>query len=159
MSGELMGEVEPDRKTYPHLKYPPFVINLKPKLMDKWGELKIEGYIGGKLVGTKKMSGKGVDQKFIVEADDKEINADGIDMTRVVFKITDEFGNVRPFAFGVIQFSIENGEIIGDNPFPLVGGQGAVWIRSTQRSGVIKLTAKHARLGTKIIEIKTNASA
>jgi len=153
MSGELIGEVEPDRKTYSHLKYPPFVINLKPKLMDKWGELKIEGYIGGKLVGTKKMSGKGIDQKFIVEADDKQITADGIDMTRVVFKITDEFDNVRPFAFSAIQFSIENGEIIGDNPFPLQGGQGAIWVRSTEKKGVIRLSAKHARLGTKIIEI------
>lgn len=155
MSGELIGEVEPDRKTYSHLKYPPFVINLKPKLMDKWGELKIEGYIGGKLVGTKKMSGKGIDQRFIVEADDKQITADGIDMTRVIFKITDEFENVRPFAFGAIQFSIENGEIIGDNPFPLLGGQGAVWVRSTEKKGVIRLSAKHARLGTKTIEITT----
>ncbi|HQU86500.1 MAG TPA: glycoside hydrolase family 2 TIM barrel-domain containing protein, partial [Pyrinomonadaceae bacterium] len=154
MSGELMGEVEPDRKTYPHLKYPPFVINLKPKLIDKWGDLKIEGYIDGKLVGTKMMSGKGVDQKFIVEADDKEINADGIDMTRVVFKVTDEFGNVRPFAFGAIQFSVENGEIIGDNPFPLQGGQGAIWIKSTEKKGAIRLTAKHARLGSKIVEIQ-----
>jgi beta-galactosidase len=60
-SETLIGEIEPDRKTYPHLKYPPFVINLKPKLLDKWGVLKIEGFIGGKLVGTRQMSGKGVE--------------------------------------------------------------------------------------------------
>lgn len=156
MSDGLIGEIEPERKTYPHLKYPPFVINLKPKLLEKWGVLKIEGYIGGKLVGTRKMSGKGVDKQFIVEADDKEIFANGIDMTRVVFRVADEFGNTLPFAHAAIQFTVENGEIIGENPFALVGGCGALWIKSTEKVGVIKLTAKHARLGTKIVEIRAS---
>lgn len=155
LSDVLLGEIEPDRKTYPHLKYPPFVINVKPKLIDKWGVLKIEGYIGGKLVGTRKMSGKGVEKKFLVNADDKELNADGIDMTRVVFRVTDEFENTLPFAFGAIQFSIENGEIIGDNPAVLIGGCGAIWIKSTMKKGMLRLTAKHPRLETKIIEITT----
>ena len=154
MSEELIGEIEPDRKTYPHLKYPPFVINLKPKLIDKWGVLKIEGYIGGKLVGTRQMSGKGVEKKFLVNADDKELNADGIDMTRVVYRVTDEFENTLPFAFGAIQLTIENGEIVGDNPAVLIGGCGAVWVKSTQKSGMLRLTARHPRLGTKTIEIK-----
>lgn len=158
MSDKLMGEIEPDRKTYPHLKYPPFVINLKQKLIDEWGVLKIEGYIGGKLVGTRKMSGKGVDKKFLVEADDKELFADGIDMTRVVFRVTDEFENTLPFAHGAISFVIENGEIIGENPFALVGGCGAVYVKSTEKSGLIRLTAKHARLGMKTIEINAKAA-
>ncbi len=154
MSDTLIGEVEPDRKTYPNLKFPPFVINLKQKLIDKWGVLKIEGYIGGKLVGTRQMSGKGVEKKFIATVDDKELNADGIDMTRVVFRVTDEFENTLPFAVGAIQFSIENGEIIGDNPTVLIGGCGAIWIKSTMKKGLIRFTAKHNRLGTQIIEIK-----
>jgi len=153
VAGNLVKEIEPDRQTYPHLKFPPFSVNVKFALLRKWGDLKIEGYIGGKLVGTRMMSGKGVDQKFIVEADDKQINADGIDMTRIVFRVADEFGNTRPFAFGVIQFSVENGEIIGDNPFALIGGQGAIWVRSTEKKGVIRLSAKHARLGTKTVEV------
>lgn len=157
MSDELIGEIEPDRKTYPNLKYPPFVINLKPKLIDKWGVLKIEGYIGGKLVGTRQMSGKGVEKKFLVTADDKELNADGIDMTRIVYRVTDEFENTLPFAFGAIQFSIENGEIIGDNPAVLIGGCGAIWVKSRQKAGLLRLTAKHPRLGSKIIEIKTKS--
>ena len=80
------------------------------------------------------MSGKGVDKQFVVKADDTELIADGIDMTRVVFQVTDEFGNDRPFAVGAIQFTIENGEIIGDNPFALVGGCGAVWIKIDRKS-------------------------
>ena len=80
---------------------------------------------------------KGVDQAFVVAADDKELVADGIDMTRVVFRVTDEFGNARPFAQAAIQFTIEHGEIIGDNPFALAGGGGAVWIKSGTHPGTI----------------------
>ncbi|HRH42240.1 MAG TPA: glycoside hydrolase family 2 TIM barrel-domain containing protein [Pyrinomonadaceae bacterium] len=157
LSDTLLEEIEPDRKTYPNLKYPPFVINVKPKLIDKWGVLKIEGYIGGKLVGIRQMSGKGVEKKFLATADDKELNADGIDMTRVVFCVTDEFENTLPFAFGVVSFSIENGEIVGDNPSVLIGGAAAIWVKSTQKAGILRLTAKHPRLGSKIIEITTKS--
>ncbi len=153
----LISEVEPDRKTYPNLKYAPFSVNLHAGIGKGWDDLRIEGYIGGAKVIERKMSGKGVDELFIVEADDKELFADAIDMTRIVFRVADEFGNTRPFAQAAIQFAVENGEIIGDNPFALVGGVGAVWVKTTEKAGSIKLTAKHARLGTKTIEIKSKA--
>ena len=150
----LIAEVEPDRKTYPSLKYAPFVTNLKAGIGKGWEDLTIEGYIGGKKVIERKMSARGADKQLLVEPDDKELFADAIDMTRVVFRVADEFGNTRPFAQAAIQFTVENGEIIGDNPFALVGGCGAIWIRSTEKPGPIKLTAKHPRFGTKIVELK-----
>ena len=154
---KLILDAEPDRKTYPNLKYPPFTANLRPVIWGsgKWAELRLEGWIGGKKVIEKRMSGKGVDQKFMAAADDNQIHADGIDMTRVAFQVTDEFGNPRPHAQGVIQFAVENGEIVGDNPFALVGGGGAIWIRSTKRAGTIRVTAKHPRLGTRIVEVRS----
>ncbi len=153
---KLVAEAEPDRKTYPNLKYAPFNPNLRSAIWGgvPWSDLRIEGWIGGKMVIERKMSGQGVDRQFVVRADDTELNANGIDMTRVVFRVTDEFGNDRPFATGAIQFTIENGEIIGDNPFALVGGVGAIWIRSTDKPGTIRLVAKHPRLGTRKIEIE-----
>lgn len=157
VNDKLIADVEADRKTYPNLKYPPFNANLRSAIWGdlKWSELRLEGWIGGKKVIERRMSGKGVDQKFVAVADDKQINADGIDMTRVVFQVTDEYGNTRPYAQGVIQFTIENGEIVGDSPFALVGGGGAVWIRSTRRAGLIRLTAKHPRLGSSIVEVRS----
>lgn len=97
---KLIADVEPDRKTYPNLKYPPFTANLRPAIWGsgKWSELRLEGWIGGKKVIERRMSGKGVDQRFVVHADDKQISADGIDMTRVTFQVADEFGNPRPHA-------------------------------------------------------------
>jgi beta-galactosidase len=153
----MIAEVEPDRKTYPNLKYAPFAVNLHDAIGGGWEDLRIEGYIGGKKVIERKMSAKGVDVQFLVEPDDKEILADAIDMTRIVFRVADEFGNTRPFAHGAIQFTIENGEIIGETPFALVGGVGAIWVRSKETPGVIRLRAKHPRLGTRIIEIRSLA--
>jgi beta-galactosidase len=157
VNDKLVADAEADRKTYPNLKYPPFSANLRPAVWgdNKWSELRLEGWIGGKKVIEKRMSGKGVDQKFVAVADDKQIHADGIDMTRIVLSVIDEFGNIRPYAQGVIQFAIDNGEIVGDNPFALVGGGGAIWIRSTKRAGMIRVTAKHPRLGTSVVEIRS----
>ncbi|HEX3142513.1 MAG TPA: glycoside hydrolase family 2 TIM barrel-domain containing protein [Pyrinomonadaceae bacterium] len=150
----LIAEVEPDRKTYKSLKYAPFVTNLHDGVGRGWADLRIEGYIGGKKVIERKMSGRGADRQLIVEADDKELIGDGIDMTRVVMKVADEFGAVRPFANGPITLTLEGpGEIIGENPFALFGGVGAVWIRTKQSPGNIRLTAKHQTLGAKFLTI------
>ncbi|WP_420236093.1 glycoside hydrolase family 2 TIM barrel-domain containing protein [Telmatobacter bradus] len=150
---KLIAEVEPDHKEFPHLKYPPFRANLA-KAMEDWGDLKIEGYIGGKLSGTFTASGKAIDSRFELVADDTELMGDGADTTRVVLRVTDEYGAIRPFASEAIQLDVVGpAEILGDNPFALVGGQGAVWIRAFEVSGKVRLTAKHPYLGTKSIDI------
>jgi beta-galactosidase len=148
----LIAEVEPDRKTYPHLKFAPFVTNLRDGIGKGWSDLRIEGYIGEKKVIERKMSGRGADRQLLVEPDDRELIGDGIDMTRVVMKVTDEYGAVRPFANNAITLEVQGpGEIIGENPFALFGGVGAVWIRTKESAGSIRLTAKHQTLGSKTV--------
>jgi beta-galactosidase len=44
-------------------------------------------------------------------------------------------------------------ELIGDNPFGLVGRTGAIWVRAKEVAGTARLTAKHPRLGTQTVEI------
>lgn len=154
----LVAEVDPDTKNFGHLVYPPFVTNLRDGFRRGWGDLKIEGYIGGKVVITKMLSGKGVDQQLVVEPDDRELIGDGIDATRVVLKVTDEYGAVRPFANAAIALSVQGpAEIIGENPFALFGGVGAIWIKAKANPGLVKLTATHARLGSKTVEIVVKA--
>ena len=154
----LIAEVDPDRKTYPSLKYAPFVVNLHEGIGKGWEDLRIEGYIGGKKVAERKMSSKGVDKQLVVEPDDRELIGDGIDATRVVLKVTDEYGAVRPFANAAIALSLQGpAEIIGENPFALFGGVGAVWIKTTLNPGVVKLTATHQILGSKTVEIVVKA--
>jgi len=155
---KLVAEVDPDRKQFAHLQYAPFVLELR-ELFHKWGDLRLDGYIQGKQVISKRLSGTGVDAKFMLLPDDTELIADGADSTRIVLRVTDEFGAVRPFANDAIKFELDGpAEIIGDNPFSLIGGTGAVWIRAQEKPGKIRLKAVHPQLGTQQAEIEIVAS-
>jgi beta-galactosidase len=149
----LIAEGDPDRTEFGNLPHPPFLVNLY-RADSRWGDLRIEGYIAGKKVITKSYSGKGIDQKFELRADDSALVADGADTTRVVFRVTDEFGTARPFASGAITLEIEGpAEIVGENPFALCGGVGAVWIRVKETPGTVLLRAKHPTLGVQELRL------
>jgi beta-galactosidase len=160
IADELIAEVDPDRKTFQHLQYAPFIVELGDLFHNKWGDLRLEGYIQGKQVIVKKYSGKGVDQKFTLLPDDTSLIADGADTTRVVLRVTDEFDAIRPFANDAINFELEGpAEIIGDNPFAVVGGTGAIWIRAKEQAGTVRLTATHPLLGKQQVEFEITAAA
>jgi beta-galactosidase len=151
---KLVAEVDPNKTEFTHLRYPPFVADLS-KAVFQWGDLRIEGYIQGNKVISKTMSGRGVDQKFALLPDDSKLLADGADSTRVVLRVTDEFGAIRPFANDAVKFELEGpAEIIGDNPFALIGGTGAIWIRAKEQPGTVTLTATHPQLGTQRLQFE-----
>ena len=154
----LVAEVDPDREEFAHLKYPPHILDMSKLHGDKirfgWGDLRVDGFVEGKQVISKSMSGGGVDRKVVMTADDQELMADGADTTRVVVRVTDEFGAPRPFADDPIAFTLEGpARLIGDNPFSLVGGVCAVWVRAGLTPGTVHLTAKHPRLGSQTVSI------
>jgi beta-galactosidase len=152
---KLLLEADPDRKTYPHLQYPPFMVSLTTLSFRSWSDLKIEGYIKDNLVATKILSGGGTDDVLVVKPDDLELNGDGSDATRVVLAVTDSAGNFRPFATGAISLTVTGpGEIVGENPFSLSGGVGAVWLKAKESTGTIRLEAHHQYLGKKSVEIR-----
>jgi beta-galactosidase len=156
---KMFAEADPDREQFDHLKYAPFSIDLT-KTKEGWGDLRIDGYIKGKQVISKTLSGRGVDRRFAIRADDGELYADGADATRVVLRVTDEFDAIRPYANDPILLTLDGpAELIGDNPFALIGGTGAVWIRAKETAGVARLTAKHPRLGSQTVEITLHATA
>jgi len=158
IADELVADFDPDRKSFPHLRYAPFVVELG-ELFHKWGDLRLEGYIQGKQVIVKRYSGKGVDQKFTLLPDDTSLMADGADTTRVVLRVTDEFDAIRPFANDAVKFELEGpAEMIGDNPFALIGGTGAVWIRAKEKAGTVRLTATHPVLGKQQLEFEITAA-
>jgi beta-galactosidase len=155
---KLIAEVDPDRKQFAYLRYAPFVLEMG-ELFHKWGDLRIEGYIQGKQVIAKRLSGRGVDTKFLLLLDDTDLIADGADSTRVVLRVTDEFGAVQPFANDAVKFELEGpAEIVGDNPFSLIGGTGAIWIRAQERPGKVRLKAFHPYLGAQQVEIDVAGS-
>ena len=157
---ELLTEADPDRTQFPHLKYPPFTVTLGDTFKWGWGDLRIDGYIEGKIAITKNYSGRGVDQMFSLNPDDTELVADGADATRVVLRVTDMFGAIRPFAGDAIVLGLEGpADLIGDNPFALVGGTGAVWIRAREQAGAVRLTATHPRLGSRTVSFALREAA
>ncbi len=159
LNGRLKWEVDPDRKNYGNLKHPPFIVDIHDLPLNPWGDLKIEGYIKGKLAKTVTLSGSGVDADLKVEPDHQDLVGDGRDVTRVVLRVTDEYGNIRPFATGAVSLSLNGpGEIIGENPFSLAGGAGAVWIRTKEATGTIRLEARHPYLKSKTIEIRVTTA-
>ncbi|WP_263382128.1 glycoside hydrolase family 2 TIM barrel-domain containing protein [Granulicella arctica] len=159
----LLAELDPDRTEFDHLTYPPFILDrtkIDHKGRHDWGDLRIDGFIKGKQVISKSLSGAGVDQKFALLPDDVALAADGADATRVVLRVTDEFGAMRTYANDPISFKLEGpGTLIGDNPFALIGGTGAVWIRAQETAGTVKLTATHPRLGSQTITVVLSAVA
>ena len=158
IAGKLVAEVDPDRKQFPHLRYAPFTADLENAVF-AWGDLRIEGYIQGKQVIVKNLSGRGIDQRFEILPDDTHLIADGADTTRVVLRVTDEYGAIRPFSNDAIKLEIEGpAEILGDNPFVLIGGTGAIWIRAKEQSGTVRLTATHPVLGVQKIELGVSDS-
>jgi beta-galactosidase len=156
LAGRLVDEIEPDRESFGHLPHPPFFTGELRGLWGRgWDNLLLVGYLNGEKAIERRMSAAGVDRQFHVEADDAELVADGSDTTRVVFRITDEHGNYRPFATGVITLEVEGpAEVIGESPFSLVGGVGAVWLKSGEEPGAVRLRARHPVLGEKTVEIE-----
>jgi beta-galactosidase len=150
-------ELVPDTKNYPNLKHAPFFVDLDID-GNNHPELRIEGFVGEKMVVSRSFSSDYRHDQLMLAADDTELVANGSDATRVIFRITDQFGGIRPFVKGIVTFELEGpGEIIGDNPFNLEesGGSGAIWVKSLNGvSGEIKLTASHF-LGTKSVMIKS----
>ncbi len=150
-------ELNPDRSGFEHLKYPPFIFDRTKQKgggFANWGDLRIDGYLNGKLVISKTLSGSGASRKFVLLADDNKLLADGADTTRVVMRITDEFGATRTYANDAITLKLEGpADLIGDNPFALMGGTGAVWIRAKEQPGTVRLTATHQQLGSQTVEI------
>ncbi len=159
----LAAECDPERTEFNHLKYAPFILDFNKldfkALIIKWGDLRIDGFIDGKQVISKTLSGSGVDRKFTLLPDDLELKADGADSTRIVLRVTDEFGTIRTYADDPIHFTLEGpAKLIGDNPFTLVGGTGAVWVRAGETAGEVRLTAKHPTLGTQTLKFKLSAA-
>jgi beta-galactosidase len=154
----LLTELDPNRAEFEYLKYPPFVFDVRASHF-AWGDLRIDGYLKGKQVISKSLSGRGVDRKFILLPDDVTLMADGADTTRVVLRVTDEFGAIRTYANDPVIFTLEGpAELIGDNPFSLIGGTGAVWIRAKEEAGSVRLKATHPRLGSQTVELTLTAA-
>lgn len=158
--GEInVGKFKPDRENYPHLSHPPFVI-FGLNEFSAWGQrrfydLRLVGYLNGEPVIEQKIASNKLPKKLVMKTSTPELWADGSDIAQISFFITDEFDNPLPYARNIIQFELEGeGQLIGENPFPMMGGQGAVYIKTGKVPGVLTITARTPELGEQKIALK-----
>ncbi len=152
----------PDRQNLGRLAYPPVFADLTT---DGSGlpELRIDGYLGGRLVTSVVMSADPATDRLALAADDRSIQADGTDTTRLTFRVTDAHGNQRRRASGEVSLSLSGpATLVGDNPFDLgaYGGVGGAFVRSQPgRAGLVRVTARHPVLGQAAVRITVTAPA
>ncbi len=155
VAGKHIASAHPDRANYPHIQHPPFFADLTVDGAGK-PELRIDGYVGDRMVLSRTFSGNRAEDQLVLRADDAELVADGSDATRLAFGVADKFGTLRQSAEGQVALTISGpGTIVGDNPFSLAssGGVGAVWIRAGAKPGRIRVEARHPGFGAKSAEI------
>ena len=146
----------PDHTRFGGLAYPPVCTDLT---VDGSGlpELRIDGFLGGQLVTSARMSADPVRDRLVLTADHESITADGTDTTRITFRALDAYGNQRPHVLGDVALQLTGPAIlVGDNPFPFgeYGGVGGAFVRSLPgRPGLVTVTARHGYLGPGTVAI------
>jgi beta-galactosidase len=122
-------------------------------------ELIIQGWLDGQQVTELRMSPDTAHDTLAMTVDDAAIVADGSDATRAVFRVVDQYGNLRRYPTGEVTLTLTGpATLIGDNPFALgdYGGLGAVWIRSVAgQTGTIILAASLPDLGQAQVELRS----
>ena len=114
-------------------------------------ELRIDGWVGGRVVASVRMSADTARDQLSLVADHASLQADGSDTTRLTFRALDAYGNQRPSAGGEVTLSLAClAVLVGDNPFPfgIYGGVGGAFVRSRPGgTGLVTVIAEHPQLG------------
>jgi beta-galactosidase len=143
LGAELVGTVTPDRERFPHLEYPPSFVDLS--LTGRDPELRIDGFVDGALVGSRRWSGDRTGDALELRADDQSLLADGSDATRVTIAVVDRYGNPRATALPTVSLEIDGpATLVGEPLVDLdrIGAIAAVWIRSqADRTGRVTIRA------------------
>jgi len=151
LDGRFYADLTPDREHYPGIRYAPFFVDLELDGKEQ-PELRLDGYIGEKMVLSRSFSSDPSRDRLVILPDDHELVDDGVDRTRLIAKIVDCYGADRAYGKGDVHFEICGpGLLLGDNPLSLTqcGGAGAVWIVSKQNQpGRIEIRAIHSSLGS-----------
>jgi beta-galactosidase len=152
VGGRHVATGAPDRARFGNLAYPPVFVNLTVTDGVARPDLRIDGYVGGRLAGTLAMSADPATDRLAVTVDDGTLLADGSDATRLVFRAVDAHGNHRPHVPGDVRLTVTGpAMLVGDNPFAFgaYGGVGGAWLRTRPgRVGDVTATAEHATLGS-----------
>jgi beta-galactosidase len=156
VGGRYLRTAVPDTLGFGGLAYPPVVTDI-PVDCSRLPELRLDGYVAGRLAASVRMSADRSRDRLELTADDAAIMADGTDITRLTFRAVDAYGNQRPHVTGKVTLSLAGpATLIGDNPFPFgdYGGVGGAFVRSLPGlTGRVTVTARHPGLGEATVQL------
>jgi beta-galactosidase len=162
VGGTHFATATPDTTDFPHLPYPPSIVDFTGVDGSGNPELRIDGYLGSTRVASRSYSSDPAGDKLVASVDDQQLTGDGSDATRVVFRVLDKYRQPRPYVTGDVTLSVHGPAVLlGDNPFPFgdTGGVGAVWLRTLPHSpGTVKLTVTHDTLGSATVSVTVTPS-
>jgi beta-galactosidase len=158
VGGSHFVSVTPDGGDYGALAYPPSFVDFRGVDGSLLPDLRIDGYLGPDLVASRSLSSDSSSDRFLLVLDDHEIVGDGVDATRLMFRVVDRYGAPRPYVTGQVVLSVDGpGVLVGDNPFDFAaaGGVGAVWIRSLPgAAGTVTVSVSHPVLGDAVARVR-----
>jgi beta-galactosidase len=158
VGGSHLASVRPDSGEYGSLAYPPSFVDFRGVDGSLRPDLRIDGYLGPDLVASRLLASDPSFDSLRLSVDDDEIEGDGVDATRLAFRVVDRYGAPRPYVTGEVALSVSGPAVlVGDNPFDLApaGGVGAVWIRSLPGSaGMVVVSASHPVLGDAVARVR-----
>lgn len=156
--GKIGKEAYPNRDKFKGLEHPPIILEDIADIGGwgaGWGDVSFVGYIDNKEVIRKNYSKNSLATKLVAEIDDTILEAGDMDVTRIVFKITDQCGNIIPFINEILELDVEGmGKQIGPDKTVLIGGCIAVWIKTTGEVGEITIKARCTRFEADKLTIK-----
>lgn len=154
-----LATVQPNYVDFPSLPHPPFLF--KERQWREWNpkditSMKAVGKIKGKKVVEHIIYPFGQPQRVELTADYQQLIADGSDCTRVVVELKDQNGQTLHLAHHPVSFELLGpARLIGENPFSLEAGRGAVFVQTGREHGRIVLKASVADLPTAEIRLES----
>lgn len=138
------------------LHHPPYHFTISPEA----DGLKAEAMDNGKVKTTAIWRLAGAPAKLQLEADRTKLTADGADISRLIFTVTDANGTPVPNASNEVTFRLEGqGQLIGENPVRARAGKMIVLVRSTYTPGSIRVTANSQGLASATCSLRSSAPA
>lgn len=128
------------------------IVSLVEKYVGNWGdeqvEFKFEGYKDGELVQTVI---KSASTRFALEVradQNRLVEGDTYDVSRVVIKAVDQNGNRLPYCSEALNIKASGAvEIIGPKTISLIGGDVAFWVRTNGKKGAGKVRIQSPHYG------------
>jgi beta-galactosidase len=159
---QSQGRFKPDIAQYPHLPHPPFVVRW-PEPYNPWRtafcDLTVRGFINGQVIAEHKIASDHIPERLDLRTHTARLQPDGADMARMSVQIVDRYGNVLPYQSRIVEFSLEgDAELIGENPLPLLGGQGVCYVKSGHAESALIVHARTAGLAPVSVTLQVSDS-